>query len=351
MNKQKQIKPLGQRQLFSMKRASLETRINEYYAATQNSSRVIECLVAVMVRNALVFNDFSFICSALVQELFLTAEPNETTRRYMLFFKPYFKKSGDWAKVVSRFFKNKKEYHHYSEAIGAELKYLSTETAPREENAKYCYNLVSVFKAANGKKHNWTLRDIDPTRPEENIRALLKILTTLTILEKDGIRKFAQFVTFDCYETARIMHYEEPQEVLQEVSADNSTEEAKETLTIQLPHGFDPRTLSDTELWVLIQAHLPEGKTVNDVKVAFVEQPAETQRECDALPGTSDSSDFMQENDKRLIEKESNVPENTDSATAVSIKKPPKKGKNRPRSGSQLSAEYLINRWKEKHRK
>ena len=44
-----------------------------------------------------------------------------------------------------------------------------------------------------------------------------------------------------------------------------------------VPHGFDPRTLSETELVVLVQAYLPKVKTIEDVHVLFVERSAEAQ--------------------------------------------------------------------------
>ena len=100
------IKPLGKRQIFTMKRASLGKRGNGYYNNTHDATNIIESIVAILVRNALVFSDFSFICQELVTTIYLTAEPNDVLRRFSSLFKPYFKKSGDWDAVVHRLFNN-----------------------------------------------------------------------------------------------------------------------------------------------------------------------------------------------------------------------------------------------------
>lgn len=345
MKKNVQTKPLSQVQLFVTKRNTLEQKISSYYENTQNVSDVIQYAVAIMVKNALVLSDYSEFLIELVRELFLHAEPSEVLRKNLCYFKPYFK-GGEFDKVVNRLFKNRKEYLQFSEEARSIYKYLHAEDALAKEDAKYGYHLVSVFKAASGKKHSWILRNIDPAMSKEEARektrALLKVLTTLTIFEQNGSRKFAQLVKFDYIESANVMHHEESQELLEE--SDKNSEDAKETITIMVPHGFDPRTLSDVEAIVLIQAHLPEGKTLADIEVLFVERPADSAEAADPV--------FDPPVISNEVKQESHEPESAliKEDRAIGVADPPetestpkRSTNNRPLSGRQLSALSLIN--------
>lgn len=345
MKKNVQTKPLSQVQLFVTKRNTLEQKISSYYENTQNVSDVIQYAVAIMVKNALVLSDYSEFLIELVRELFLHAEPSEVLRKNLCYFRPYFK-GGEFDKVVNRLFKNRKEYLQFSEEARSIYKYLHAEDALAKEDAKYGYHLVSVFKAASGKKHSWILRNIDPAMSKEEARektrALLKVLTTLTIFEQNGSRKFAQLVKFDYIESANVMHHEESQELLEE--SDKNSEDAKETITIMVPHGFDPRTLSDAEAIVLIQAHLPEGKTLADIEVLFVERPADSAEAADPV--------FDPPVISNEVKQESHEPESAliKEDRAIGVADPPetestpkRSTNNRPLSGRQLSALSLIN--------
>ena len=55
-----QKKPLLQRTLFGVKRATLEAKITSYFKFSQDVATFIKYLVVVMVRNSLVVSDFSF---------------------------------------------------------------------------------------------------------------------------------------------------------------------------------------------------------------------------------------------------------------------------------------------------
>ena len=52
------VQPLQERQLFQMKRESLEKRICQYYEDTQNADVVIEYGMALLVRNAMILSIF-----------------------------------------------------------------------------------------------------------------------------------------------------------------------------------------------------------------------------------------------------------------------------------------------------
>lgn len=341
MKKSEENKPLGSRQLFYMKKSSLERKVNDYYQDTHNASNVIEYLVAILVRNALIYEDFVGICQSLVEEVFLTAKPTETMRRYSALFKPYFKKSGDWDRVTNRLFANTKEYYRLSEGMRVNAKYLHAETKPREDNTELGFNLVSFFKDSCGRKHTWTLKDANPDRTDEEVQALLKLLTTLTIFTGKKARKFAEFMTFDYFENVR--HFEEPQEEQQEISDKKFDEAGKEIVEIMLPHGVDPRNMSENEIVVLVKAYLPEGKTFNDIHVVFTELPADPvkdqKRPSEPLSVAS-----------APIQKEGPIA----NAQTV-IAEPPKSESVKKRtenighfSGSQLLAMDLINQRKEK---
>ncbi|MGM0169493.1 hypothetical protein IGI39_003809 [Enterococcus sp. AZ135] len=341
MKKTVQTKPLSQVQLFVTKRSTLEPKIISYFEHTKNVSAVIQYAVAIMVKNALVLSDYSYFLKDLVRELFMTAEPSDVLRKNLAYFKPYFK-SGEFERIISRLFTNKKEYLEHSKAARLTNKYLYAEHTLPMEDLKYGYNLVSVFKATNGKKYSWTLRDIHPAMAEEekreDTRMLLKILTTLTIFQQGEIRKFAQFVKFDYFEGANVSHYEEPQEELQQEIDPLLTERPKEKLTIRVPYGFDPRTLSDTEALVLIRSHLPEGRTLEDVEVLFVERPAETadqQKNPFTPPVISDFG--IAERHPAVGVADPVIAESTKTQI---------RNNTRPRSGSQLSAVSLIDKWK-----
>lgn len=190
------------------------------------------------------------------------------------------------------------------------------------------------------------MKDVDPQRKEEEIAVLLKLLTELTIFKNKEVRQFSQFMTFDCFKTTNVKHYEEPQNEKLEEPVEQSTEVDREELKIMVPHGFDPRTLSETELVVLVQAYLPKGKTIEDVHVLFVERSAEAQEMIDAqVSRQNTSNDYLEDsNGPGLLTKNLAVEEKA----VLQEKIPRKKSSNNigHLSGQQLSAMSLINRFK-----
>lgn len=341
MKKSEKNKPLGSRQLFHMKKTSLEGKVNDYYQNTHDASNVIEYLVAILVRNALIYEDFVGICQSLVEEIFLTAEPTETLRRYSPLFKPYFKKSGDWDRVINRLFANTKEYYRLTEKMRVNAKYLYAESKPQADSAAPSFNLVSIFKDSSGRKHTWILKDANPDRTDEEVQGLLKLLTTLTIFTGKKARKFAEFMTFDYFENVR--HFEEPQEEKQEISNKKFDEAGKEIVEIMLPHGVDPRNLSENEIVVLVKAYLPEGKTFNDIHVLFTELPADP------------AEDKKEQSESLLAASEPILKEAPIANAQTAIADPPKNESVKKStknighfSGSQLLAMDLINQRKEK---
>ena len=58
---------LNQRQIFGMKKENLAKKINQYYSETRDLASVLEYIVAILVRNALVTSDFSLFMNELVR--------------------------------------------------------------------------------------------------------------------------------------------------------------------------------------------------------------------------------------------------------------------------------------------
>lgn len=190
-----QKKPLLQRTLFGVKRATLEAKITSYFEFSQDVATFIKYLVVVMVRNSLVVSDFSFLCQELVCEVFLTAEPSDVLREYCAYFKDYFKKSGDWDKVVHRLFNDKKEYYRLTEEARSNKKLLDTPGTEKVQNSALTLRIVSTFEDASGKKHTLTIADADETRSRAETSELLEILTTVALFETAaGVRRFVKFI-------------------------------------------------------------------------------------------------------------------------------------------------------------
>lgn len=186
-------KPLNKRQIFGMKRDSLEKRIFDYYSVENDSAYIIECLVAVFVRNALVISDFSLIASQLVRELFFSAEPNKAMRHYYPFFENYFNES-ERDGIITRLFQNKNNYYKNSKKIRHLSKLLNDTSVLSELPTNQEMVLKTIFEDANGKMHTWVLRDVDPLKEKKKFEPILNILTMLTIFEKDGVRHFVHLV-------------------------------------------------------------------------------------------------------------------------------------------------------------
>ena len=73
-----EMKQLTRRQLFTVKkRENLEKKVMQILGKeTGNVDLVIEYIIAIILRNALVVSDFSLPCKDLVRELLFHAEPS-----------------------------------------------------------------------------------------------------------------------------------------------------------------------------------------------------------------------------------------------------------------------------------
>jgi len=215
---------LGQRQIFGMKRESLQKKVQKFYSDTQNAAAVVEVAIAVMIRNSFVVGDFSLLFAELIHEIYLHTEPTDLLRRFCPFFENYFDHD-EWKQVKARMFKHSKDYRKLNDSLCGYKKYLQEKTTPVEKLDGQQYKLISVFEDANGKLHTWNLGDADPEIAIEKADALLRLLTTLTIFQKAGVRRFVKVEKSDivnCTRKALVQKekVQEEDEVSEQLSAD-----------------------------------------------------------------------------------------------------------------------------------
>ena len=224
------VAKLGQRQLFLMKRENLEGRILKRFEQSKNVSEVIEYLVAVLVRSALCSRAISDTLKSLIRELLLTSEPNDTLRRYAPYFEEYCEKS-EWKTIIKRLFHNEADYLAYTKEARAYKEYFTKEGTLDIRQENHAYIVESFFEDMNGKRHKLTIREVDPNKAASVVTKLLQILTTLTIFETNGVRKFVKFINYEgsgkIITTAYDTRLEEVEESAQESSNETASNDAK----------------------------------------------------------------------------------------------------------------------------
>lgn len=276
---------LNQRQIFGMKKENLAKKINQYYSETRDLASVLEYIVAILVRNALVTSDFSLFMNELVRELYLSAEPNEVLRRMSPYFQDYFTKR-EWDAVIKRLFKSKTNYFQNTKTARENQKYLTkpnTKKVPLDDRQ---VAIESVFQDANGKNHKWTLRDADPLKEKKDFEPILAILTTLSIFENNGVRRFVQLVgskrIFSEIEVIvekkakakkaksekgatkkNATKKEQPQSALK-LPADSMNKQDRQMKRTTLPADFDPYSLSEEELVKLVESTIPADAVLKE---------------------------------------------------------------------------------------
>lgn len=259
------IKPVTQRTIFTMGREKLEQRILNVYADSSDADSVIQYLVAVMIRHCLCISDFSGICAELVQEIFLSAAPTDVLRKLCPLFRDSF--SGkEWEQVTKRLYSNVKEYHRYNNRLSDCKKYLFAQTTPQEELDGQQYKLVSTFEDAVGKIHTWSLRDADKNASALKIDAVLELLSSLTIFEKDGIRRFVKLENSEianCTRYIKIRKGKVMEEPVQ-MSTGHKVTEIGEDTSQQL--SSEIAALSEEERIELVKLLLPQGVTLADTR-------------------------------------------------------------------------------------
>lgn len=94
---------LSCKQIFSLKRKTLEKRISNFYNETNDGDSAIRLLVALQVREELGLADFSFMLADLVHYIFMKTKSNATLRRFYIFFEEYFDKK-EWRVLLIKLF-------------------------------------------------------------------------------------------------------------------------------------------------------------------------------------------------------------------------------------------------------
>ncbi|MBO1307702.1 hypothetical protein JZO70_16110 [Enterococcus sp. 669A] len=89
--------------VFQLKRATLESRIGKFYDDTHDAKATIKYLVALQIRDELSTEDFSFVLSELVRHIFLKTKATRALRRYYYLFLDYFT-AKEWKHLTSRLF-------------------------------------------------------------------------------------------------------------------------------------------------------------------------------------------------------------------------------------------------------
>ena len=179
-------KPLSNRQFFGMGFKNLEARFSSHLKEKNDAAYLVQGAVAVMVRNALCPADFSDFSKELVRKLFMV-------RELCVYFKEYFTEE-EWAKVTARLFPNQQEFVQLEERTRVHIEKIYHLLHSGERPVEVKASLVTTFEDANGKKHGWTLSNVNPNLTTEEHDALLAILTTLDIFQKEGVRRFANLV-------------------------------------------------------------------------------------------------------------------------------------------------------------
>lgn len=277
------ITALNQRQIFVTKRSALEMKALQYFDESQDSATLIEYVVAVLVKNALVVGDYSLFLYDLIRELYLSADANAAMRKYMPYFQNYFSKK-EWDGIINRLFKNKTNYFQNTKAARDSYAQLIKPTTNREllddeKNRKV--NIESVFEDENGKRHRWVLSDVDPLKDKKDFGPILEILTTLSIFKDNGTRKFTKLVkSRRVFSEGEDLVVEEPkpkktkrkkapskkeqQKSIQMPSVQSKKTSSKKISKAILPTDIDPRGLSKKDYEELARAVIPKDADLKD---------------------------------------------------------------------------------------
>lgn len=303
---------LGRSQVFGFRnRKNLEKRINDYYKETQDAVHVIFCAIAIAVRNGLSASDFSFIAKELIRSLFLENDAVRSIPLSCIYFRDHFN-DDEWQTVINRLFNSQEEFDQLTESTRLYIEDLRPLLNSKEQPTKQKSNMISYFKDANGKKHSWTLSNVNPAITKEQHYALLSILGTLDIFEKDGVRRFVEpiYADFLIYKSGFDSRNEEEAAKLQKKLSGkllpiNTQVEAKSTDETEtalnpsddkdvqaqrdfLMKDFDPSTVPEEELPDLALKAILDGKTLREVQLEQQQKKADSEKSQSKRPLTKE---------------------------------------------------------------
>ncbi|EOH77554.1 hypothetical protein [Enterococcus malodoratus] len=292
-------KTLSQITLFTMGKTNLEKRILKAHTESSDADTTIQYLVAVLIRQCLCVSDFAGICNDLIREIFLFAEPTEVLRKFCPLFRDAFENEKEWDQVLKRFYKNSKQIHRYNNRLGDGKRYLLEKTTPVEALEGQQYKIVSTFEDAMGKVHTWSLRDADPNSSATKIDSVLELMSSLTIFEKDDVRRFVKLENSEIDNCTRdikirkgkiveatdlVKELQPEMGVSPEVDLDDLTEEEKlEIVKLLLPEGI---VLTDTRM-----EELKKEDSANDSDINSPEKSiAATAPKAESISGSTTSA-------------------------------------------------------------
>ena len=95
--------PFTSKQLFSLKKNTLEKRIDSYYRISGDADSTVQYLMALNIRERLGDGEFHLILKELVQHLFTQRKVTKTIKKFFFYFKHYFT-SKEWKYLNLRVF-------------------------------------------------------------------------------------------------------------------------------------------------------------------------------------------------------------------------------------------------------
>lgn len=289
---------LGQATLFRSGRTNLEKKFMKAFKETRDTVFLTQCAIAIMIRNGLSVEDFSYFCKDLICKWFLTDDKLKEIPLSCVYFREYFT-DDQWATVTTRLFGSEEAFVAATEFERVHTHKLRELLISGSHEVAQKTKLVSVFEDENGKRHGWNLSKVNPYLTNQQYCDLLTILTKLDIFEKDGVRRFAEVVKADTMtEKPRFNNTKEEQAVKVtplksivtkptelpkvEQTPQNRPSEAVETM-IQLAaesrnqapqelksfllKGFDYNSIADEdELLVLVTQALAKNKPITAIQ-------------------------------------------------------------------------------------
>ncbi len=333
------VEKLGQRQVFTIKRRdTLEKRFNSYFKETQDAIHVIYWAIALLVRNGLSASNFSFIAKDLIRSLFLENDDVRAIPLSCIYFRDYFN-DAEWQVIINRLFSSQEEFTQLTESTRLYIENLRPLLNSGEQPTNTKTNMISFFKDANGKRHSWNLSNVNPSITKEQHYALLSILGTLDIFEKDGVRRFVEpiYADFLVYKSGFDSRTEEELTTLQahpgkllpvntkeietvaseeilneERTADQqpetaSAEEAQKEQEIQakrefLLKDFDRSTVPEEELPNLAMKAILEDKSLREVQLEMQQEQVQAGKEQQAENPSPKKPLSTKERFKQLLE-------------------------------------------------
>ncbi|MDU5334909.1 hypothetical protein [Enterococcus sp.] len=129
-----QTQPLSFRQLFNLKPKTLETRITNFYQATQNSSITIQYILAIKARNQLGAAEFDLFLKDLVRELFMNTKATRSMKRFFHYFEDYFM-APEWQTLSSKVFPQRvSPQRSFGEKVVSKVRSFFSFVRPEETN-------------------------------------------------------------------------------------------------------------------------------------------------------------------------------------------------------------------------